>query len=261
MNKIILTVLSLLLLPLTSQAYFDSSLKLGTTGPAVTELQEFLISEECLSVNPTGYFGFLTLKGVKCFQTKHGIDPVSGFFGVLSRTKAKEIVAREVEASSADEINEIGAVPPIMVQPPVPQVIIEATSTPAPSVVVPKPTKVMLTYVSWSPVGEPYGLLSIRFRELDEQGNTVPVPNATIKVYNTKDNSTVLSMDSSVGKNSRIRCNTTENIEFGISYPPNTLCTFDYSAPFHDKDNAYIVEVSNGKSVDRRSFITYEPSI
>lgn len=90
----------LMLSPVVASASFDTSLKYGARGQAVIELQDLLASEDCLSVNSTGYFGLLTLKAVKCFQTKYNL-PSTGFFGVMSRTKANEIVATITAPSNA----------------------------------------------------------------------------------------------------------------------------------------------------------------
>lgn len=102
------------LLPSISFADFQSNLKYGMTGTNVTQLQDLLSSEGCLSVPSTGYFGLLTLSGVKCFQTKYAIFPVSGYFGILSRTKANTIIADDTTASTQDELTETGSVAPIV---------------------------------------------------------------------------------------------------------------------------------------------------
>lgn len=88
----------LMLSPVVASASFDTSLKYGARGQTVIELQDLLASEDCLSVNSTGYFGLLTLKAVKCFQTKYNL-PSTGFFGVMSRAKANEIVANMTASS------------------------------------------------------------------------------------------------------------------------------------------------------------------
>jgi len=41
--------------------------------------------------SPTGWFGGLTLKAVKRFQTKYGIEPVLGYVGPLTRKKLNQI--------------------------------------------------------------------------------------------------------------------------------------------------------------------------
>lgn len=97
-------------IPSISQASIDINLKYGMSGVEVSELQELLVSENCLSVSPTGYFGLLTLNGVKCFQNKHNISPVSGYFGVLSRGVANNILNQAITESNDAEISEVGSV-------------------------------------------------------------------------------------------------------------------------------------------------------
>ena len=58
----------------------------GTTGGEVSILQDFLQANEYLNSNPTGFFGLLTLRAVKKFQTASGIEP-TGFVGPLTRAK------------------------------------------------------------------------------------------------------------------------------------------------------------------------------
>lgn len=106
MKKLLLIVL--FLIPSVSLASFDVNLKYGASGADVSQLQELLSSEGCLTVTPTGYFGLLTLAGVQCFQTKYSISPVSGYFGVLSRTQANSIVANAIVNSDQAEVVETG---------------------------------------------------------------------------------------------------------------------------------------------------------
>jgi peptidoglycan hydrolase-like protein with peptidoglycan-binding domain len=81
---------SLLLAPALALAAFDIDLRQGARGTAVVELQQFLIVQGHLATgNATGYFGVRTLAGVKAFQAAKGIQPVSGFFGPLTRAAAK----------------------------------------------------------------------------------------------------------------------------------------------------------------------------
>lgn len=101
-------------LPFTSHASFDTNLKYGMSNTDVSQLQDLLTSEGCLSVPSTGYFGVLTLKGVQCFQTKYNISPVSGYFGVLSRTQANSLVENITASSNQDEQQETGTVTSIV---------------------------------------------------------------------------------------------------------------------------------------------------
>lgn len=56
----------------------------------VYTLQSFLKANNYMTVNPTGYFGVQTLKGVKLFQKAVGIIP-TGFVGPLTRAEIKKI--------------------------------------------------------------------------------------------------------------------------------------------------------------------------
>ncbi len=113
MKKTLLVLATVALLsPLTALASFDVSLKYGMSGAAVFELQELLVSESCLSVSPTGYFGAMTLAGVKCFQTKHTL-PSTGYFGVMSRGVANTLLADLTRDSDAAEVAETGTSTPV----------------------------------------------------------------------------------------------------------------------------------------------------
>ena len=80
---------SLVLAPAVAFAAFDVDLRHGARSSSVVELQQFLIARGHLQAgNDTGYFGALTLAAVKAFQAAHGVQPVSGFFGPLSRAAA-----------------------------------------------------------------------------------------------------------------------------------------------------------------------------
>jgi hypothetical protein len=103
MKKIIIGML--LLIPFITNASFERSLKFGMSGQDVSNLQEFLITENCLSHEPTGYFGYLTLAGVKCFQSKYDIIN-TGFFGQLSRAKANEITDILIASSTEQSVEE-----------------------------------------------------------------------------------------------------------------------------------------------------------
>ncbi len=77
---------------------FANNLYFGLTNNAdVTNLQQFLTNEGAYSGPITGNFFSLTLKGVKDFQTKNNISPVSGYFGPLTRAKANDVLALELQ--------------------------------------------------------------------------------------------------------------------------------------------------------------------
>ncbi|HVO29028.1 MAG TPA: peptidoglycan-binding protein, partial [Candidatus Paceibacterota bacterium] len=66
---------------------FTSDLTVGSTGAAVTALQQMLISKGYLTAvsAPTGYFGSLTQAAVAAWQAANGITPSAGYFGPKSR--------------------------------------------------------------------------------------------------------------------------------------------------------------------------------
>lgn len=104
-----------LMVPASAFAALDVNLKYGAHGSAVTELQEFLADQGVYSGPITGNFYALTLAGVKSFQTKEGISPVSGFWGPLSRTAASAKL--DLTDSNKDEQNQTGAVAAPVVTP------------------------------------------------------------------------------------------------------------------------------------------------
>lgn len=63
---------------------FNNNLRVGARGADVTALQNVLVAENLLMVNPTGYFGSLTLKAVKAYQLANGL-PSTGFVGPMTR--------------------------------------------------------------------------------------------------------------------------------------------------------------------------------
>jgi len=65
---------------------FASDLQLGMEGETVTELQKRLTAEGVYSGPVTGYFGSLTLAGVRAYQAKYGISQ-TGIAGPLTRAQ------------------------------------------------------------------------------------------------------------------------------------------------------------------------------
>lgn len=68
-------LVSLVILMGASAAMAQTLLKLGDSGPQVTELQQQLTQEGCYSGPITGAFGELTEEGVKQCQIKYGLEP------------------------------------------------------------------------------------------------------------------------------------------------------------------------------------------
>lgn len=74
--------------------FFAKDLKWGMKDPDVEALQRCLASERCfLYPEFTDYFGGYTLKAVKSFQAKYGIEPISGYVGLITRAKLNELFA------------------------------------------------------------------------------------------------------------------------------------------------------------------------
>jgi peptidoglycan hydrolase-like protein with peptidoglycan-binding domain len=71
-----------------------------TTGGDVSALQDFLQSQNYLNSEPTGYFGLLTLKAVKDFQSANSINP-TGFVGPVTRAKIKALTCGDVAVTPA----------------------------------------------------------------------------------------------------------------------------------------------------------------
>jgi TolA-binding protein len=112
MKKFII-FLSLLFIPLVTEASFDINLYYGLqNNNSVKELQEFLTDKGFYSGPITGNFFSLTIKGVKDFQNNENISPVSGFFGPLTRTRANEILSTNIEPSNQQAVQETGSIPP-----------------------------------------------------------------------------------------------------------------------------------------------------
>ncbi|MCR4307106.1 MAG: peptidoglycan-binding protein [Candidatus Berkelbacteria bacterium] len=105
-----LVVLGTLGVPLVSFASFDTNLYYGLqNSQSVVELQEFLTSQGHYSGPVTGNFYSLTLAGVQVFQEANAISP-TGYFGILSRTKANEILSVNLQPSTEQSTLEVGAI-------------------------------------------------------------------------------------------------------------------------------------------------------
>ena len=90
MNKFILIII-FVIIPNFCFGSFDTSLKYGSKGDLVVELQEFLTDQGFYNGKQDGRYGFGTLKAVKVFQTAYDLKP-DGYFGKGSRAKANEIL-------------------------------------------------------------------------------------------------------------------------------------------------------------------------
>jgi len=85
---------------------FANNLKLGMEGDEVAELQKRLTQEGVYSGPITGYFGNLTLAGVKAYQAKVDV-PQTGFVGVLTRAQLNSSQVAGVSTDPQTQINTI----------------------------------------------------------------------------------------------------------------------------------------------------------
>jgi g-D-glutamyl-meso-diaminopimelate peptidase len=70
---------------------FTQTMRLGSRGTQVIELQKFLNKFENSNLVEDGWFGQITLAVVKLFQQHHGLTP-DGIFGIKSRTAANLLI-------------------------------------------------------------------------------------------------------------------------------------------------------------------------
>lgn len=112
MKKVIFySFLAILLIPSLSFASFDVSLKYGSRGDAVSELQDFLTDQNIYTGKIDGKFGLGTVKAVKAFQSTNNLS-ADGYFGKGSRAVASSILAAELKTSDDAEMAETGTVTP-----------------------------------------------------------------------------------------------------------------------------------------------------
>ena len=84
-------------------------MKDATTDGEVTSLQDFLIANNFMSGESTGYFGAGTLKAVKLFQMKKGLSP-TGYVGPLTRENVKKMSCDTMVLDGTLPIGTIGGV-------------------------------------------------------------------------------------------------------------------------------------------------------
>lgn len=126
-----LPIIAVLLLSGASSAHaqvFTGSLYYGLQNNSeVSQLQEFLTSQNLYSGPITGNFYFLTLSAVKAFQTQQGITPAAGYFGPITMASANKIADAEVGASNNEAITETGtSTPPTTTASTTPQLQLQA---------------------------------------------------------------------------------------------------------------------------------------
>lgn len=128
MKKFII-VLAIFCLPFISQAYFDVSLKYGSKGEAVVELQDFLQDQELYTGSIDGKFGLGMVKAVKAFQKAQGLKS-DGYFGKASRDKANIILSDILKDSNDSEVEEVAIFAPLTPFVPVNPIIPESVPKP-----------------------------------------------------------------------------------------------------------------------------------
>ncbi|MEK7669352.1 MAG: peptidoglycan-binding protein [Patescibacteria group bacterium] len=73
---------------------FSTDLTVGSKGPGVTALQQWLVGKGLLTMPAGvayGYFGNLTKAAVAVYQTSVGITPAVGYFGPITRAKVNAV--------------------------------------------------------------------------------------------------------------------------------------------------------------------------
>lgn len=110
----LLGILAIIVFPTLTFASFDTSLKYGSRGDAVSELQDFLTDQNVYTGKVDGKFGLGTFKAVKAFQTANSLS-VDGYFGKASREAAQTLLAAELKTSDDAEVAETGNVSPAVV--------------------------------------------------------------------------------------------------------------------------------------------------
>lgn len=107
----LLAILAITAFPSMTFASFDTSLKYGSRGDAVSELQDFLTDQNVYTGKIDGKFGLGTVKAVKAFQTANNLS-ADGYFGKGSRAVATTLLAIDLKTSDDAEIAETGTVSP-----------------------------------------------------------------------------------------------------------------------------------------------------
>jgi len=98
-----------LFLPVSVFGFFDMSLKYGSRGDAVIELQDFLQDQGVYSGKIDGRFGLGTRKAVIAFQLANKLSG-DGYFGKASREKANSILTNTIQPSLTAEQEETGTI-------------------------------------------------------------------------------------------------------------------------------------------------------
>lgn len=113
MKRIIICLLATTAFISTTYSAIDQNLKYGVKNDSVFELQEYLISKGLLNSSPSGFFGSLTLKAVKEYQTSKGL-PSTGYVGALTRAEINKDLEAEILPSIEAEVLETGTTTPVV---------------------------------------------------------------------------------------------------------------------------------------------------
>lgn len=116
-----------LLVPSLAGASFDVSLKYGSRGQAVEELQDFLQDQGFLTGKIDGKFGLGTRKAVIAWQSANNLG-ADGYFGAISRTRARTVLAEVLKSSDDAEQAETGTITTPVTDPTIKQKIDDLNS-------------------------------------------------------------------------------------------------------------------------------------
>jgi len=98
---LLLSLVMYAVFPIKSLMAAETNLYWGSSGPAVTQVQQSLANKGYFSVNPNGVFGPKTYAAVIRFQKDNGL-PVTGTVGTATR-RALNISAPEVSRGASGE--------------------------------------------------------------------------------------------------------------------------------------------------------------
>lgn len=84
---------------------FNRVLFINMRGQDVKCLQQYLIKEKLLNINPSGYYGKLTAKAVRDWKIKYGIKPTTGIFDKKSIKKYLEIITLKTQEEKVSNIS------------------------------------------------------------------------------------------------------------------------------------------------------------
>lgn len=81
---------------------FNTNLELGSSGEEVKKLEEFLQKQGFLSGIPTGFFNTSVKNALIEYQTKEGLSPASGYFGLETRERIN-LLTQEIPKSDISQ--------------------------------------------------------------------------------------------------------------------------------------------------------------